>query len=278
MFWLIINSASGSVSADAIAAVEAALTPLVGQTCFPDDPLPDAAALAEAGATMVVVFAGDGTINAVARALDGWDGRLLVLPGGTMNLLSRKLHGAATATDIVARIGPDSAAAPLPMVISGDSIAFVNMLAGPLTAWVHAREAVRAGLMVRVVRRVRYAWKRSFGRGVRVIGADSRGNGRQQAVVITPLDDRLEVASIGFSGWMGAVALGAEFLAGDWRSSSGVVVTECQQLALGGAATIHALFDGESSVLPAPVAVRHSVSRLLFLTTVDGTDLSGESA
>ncbi len=38
---------------------------------------------------MIAILSGDGTVNTVARALGGWDGTLLVLPGGTIEPAGR---------------------------------------------------------------------------------------------------------------------------------------------------------------------------------------------
>src|SRR5688572_11847913 len=62
---------------------------------FPDEPLPSPAGLAGAGVDCVAVYAGDGTVNTLVTGLYGWDGAVLVLPGGTMNLLAKRLHGDA---------------------------------------------------------------------------------------------------------------------------------------------------------------------------------------
>jgi len=58
---------------------------LVGRTLFPDDGLPSLDALARAEVNTVVLFAGDGMINAALCVLAAWDGGILILPGGTMN-------------------------------------------------------------------------------------------------------------------------------------------------------------------------------------------------
>ncbi|WP_306790511.1 diacylglycerol kinase family protein, partial [Escherichia coli] len=54
---------------------------------------PKGASLTREDVDTVVLFAGDGTINAALSALKDWEGTFLILPGGTMNLLARSLHG-----------------------------------------------------------------------------------------------------------------------------------------------------------------------------------------
>ena len=94
--WFITNPGSGSTTNAKCEAIEAVFAEhglaLVGRTHFPDEPLPEARQLDAARADCVVLFAGDGTINAALCALSDWDGSFLVLPGGTMNLLAGRLH------------------------------------------------------------------------------------------------------------------------------------------------------------------------------------------
>ena len=183
--WLIVNPAAGSVSrADAIDNEASARgVTIAGRTIFPDDPFPAAETLDAAAIDLLILLGGDGTINAAARALDHWEGRALILPGGTMNLLAKRMHGNADAATIVARSTSACRANALLFVEAGPHRAFVAMIAGPPSAWAHAREAVRKGRLHAAWRAARLAWLRSFSTGVRVRGTRRR---LHRAVVITP--------------------------------------------------------------------------------------------
>lgn len=271
--WLISNRASGSTSSAGRAAIDAAISDhgaeLVGETDFPREPLPSVVDLERLGIHMLLLFAGDGTINAAACALDGWGGRVLILPGGTMNMLSKLLHGdrppAAILQDALAQ-GRDM---PLPCVEAGPHRAFVALIVGPVAAWAHAREAVRKGQFRRLGRALRYAFLRTFSRGVRVAGAQAV-EARHQAVVIMPTDDGLDVSAIGLKGWMSAARIGLDWLAGDWRAGPYVAASHTQAVVLGGARRLHALFDGEEAKLASPLRVTRGQSRLRFVTTLAG--------
>lgn len=268
--WLIVNPSSGSVSrADAVDDdLDRAGIDIVGRTTFPDEPLPTADMLTSAAADLLILFAGDGTINAAACALDRWAGKVLILPGGTMNLLARQLHGDATAAEILSRLSDSADATALPYVEAGPHRAFVAMIAGPPSTWAHAREAVRHGRLNAAWRAARLAWMRSFSQGVRVKGA---GRGVHRAVVITPDDRGMEIAAIDLYGWLGAARLGAQWLAGDWRAAPSVAISRPEIAEIGGARSIHLLFDGEAVKLGAPIRVTPGSSRLRFLRTVAGT-------
>lgn len=146
--WLVTNAASGSNAAEAVEAIEAHCgehgLDLVRHSRFPDQDLPDPATLDAEAIHMVVVFAGDGTINALLSRLRGWGGAVLVLPGGTMNLLYHRLHGQRTPEQVIAAVAGGKARRCRPGIIRcslGDG--YAGILAGPGTSWGEVREALR---------------------------------------------------------------------------------------------------------------------------------------
>lgn len=147
--WLLTNSRSGSNSERAIEALEMHCRDkgfsISRQIAFPDDELPTVEALDAEGIGRLAIFTGDGTLNAAITQLSGWDGEIVVLPGGTMNLLSKRLHGPnAELEAIVERIANGSVRAVRPLMArceKGDALA--GLLAGPGTSWASVREAMR---------------------------------------------------------------------------------------------------------------------------------------
>jgi diacylglycerol kinase family enzyme len=146
--WLVVNNASGGNDERTIADLERscivagfALERLVR---FPEQPLPTAEALDRARIEIVAVFAGDGTVNALVDALAGWDGAILVLPGGTMNLLHARLHGARDADEVIRLAAAGKAKVVRPAIIACHAgTALADLLAGPGTRWYDVREALR---------------------------------------------------------------------------------------------------------------------------------------
>lgn len=269
-FWLITNRSSGSTSADRQTALIERLREHgfadAGLTNFPDDPLPTAAELGAAGVALAVLFAGDGTINAAICELEYWDGAILILPGGTVNLLARALHGDADLFAIIDRANVDAPRVALPYVKAGESRAFVGLILGPAANWAHAREAARAGRGRSVLRAMVHAWRRTFGRGIRVTGA--AGLPRQaQAVFVQPDRDQLRVAAVDARDWRSILALGWDWVTGDWVKAAAVHEVRAQTLRIAEHRPALGLFDGEPVKIVPDVTIRAGRTAPQFVQT-----------
>lgn len=147
--WLVVNAASGSNAPAVVEQLIEVLTP--DRTVrFPDDALPDKATLEAAGVATLVVFTGDGTANSQVRALlgrdgGGWDGEVLILPGGTQNLLAKSLHGSDCTAEAIIATYRDGALVRTThsAVETSQGPALVEVLAGPGATWADVREGVR---------------------------------------------------------------------------------------------------------------------------------------
>jgi hypothetical protein len=148
--WLVVNAASGSNNPEAVETVTAALAK-VGHAparivTIPDDDLPDRATLESGGVGILAIFTGDGTANAQLALVQGWGGQVLVLPGGTQNLLAKSLHGETAAPDIAVRL-PALVPIRLRMVRTSQGDALCEVLAGPGATWSDVREEIRDGTL-----------------------------------------------------------------------------------------------------------------------------------
>lgn len=272
--WLVTNIASGSADTKKAEAIEAVCEErglrFAGRTFFPDEPLPDAAALDEAGADTLVLFAGDGTINAALCALDGWGGQVLILPGGTMNMLAKRLHGEADPHAIIHAAHEGGRKRRLHYVEAEGHRAFVGLIAGPAATWARARELVREGRLSGLWRAVRRAWVRSWSSEVEV-AIGHRRSGRYNAVYVTPADDgSLEIAAITADRWGDLARLGWEWLKGDWHAAPAVDDARSREAVLTSRRpSIQALLDGEEALLTSPVTIRTAQSELSFVATVE---------
>lgn len=275
--WFITNPNSGTTSQAKCDALEAVFAErglsLAGRTRFPADAMPEAAALDGAGVDTVVLFAGDGTINAALRALAEWEGAFLVLPGGTMNLLAKALHDETDPHRIIHAAHECDRRVALPYVVAGEHRAFVGLILGPAATWFRAREAVRKGRLGRLIAAVRGAWRSTFHRrGVRVEGVAGLGD-RYQAILVNPATDGLEVAAIDARDWGAIAQLGWGWLTGDWLAARAVTERRAEQLRVRERRPVLALFDGEPVMLASGTSIRAARSRETFIATRAGVRL-----
>lgn len=150
---LITNDKSGSNDEAAVATLNeqcaaSGLWPS-WHVAFPQDQLPTPAELDAKDIALVVIFTGDGTLNAALDLLAGWGGQVLVLPGGTQNLLAKRLHGDVDAAAVLAAFAAGRAVATRPGVIRCPAgHAYAELQAGPGTSWHAVREAMRDGTVL----------------------------------------------------------------------------------------------------------------------------------
>lgn len=264
--WLVTNSGSGSTDASVTTSVRDALAAhgadIVCCEEFPAVMPPDAAALDAANIDTLVIVGGDGTVNAAVETAGEWRGQCLVLPGGTMNMLAKALHGDATMASVIAAVG-GARLVTLPVAEAQGRRALVGIILGPAAAWVHTREGVRKGRFMRAIRAARLAWARTFGQGVRVIGSP----GRHRAVIVTPMENGLDIVTVDASGIGDVVRLGWTWLTGNWRDAAGVGVRQAASVQLAGRRRVRALFDGEPAMLATPVTIVEGRTRLHFVAT-----------
>ena len=148
--WLVANGASGSNDHAALDRLIEALRVVGNQPALvidcQTDELPDRAALERNDVTTLAIFTGDGTANTAITSVEGWDGEVLLLPGGTANLLAKALHGECSAEEIVAAFGAGRLRATTRNCIrSSQGSALVEVLAGPGATWSEVREGLREG-------------------------------------------------------------------------------------------------------------------------------------
>ncbi len=142
--WFICNEASGSNDDDSVAGLCERLSP---DRIFvvPRDELPDRDLLVADAPEVLAVFTGDGTANAAIERAEGFGGAVLVLPGGTANLLSRSLHGEeATLEDILYAFEDGTLGHTRHSLIqTSRGFAHSEVLAGPGATWSEVRETMR---------------------------------------------------------------------------------------------------------------------------------------
>lgn len=268
--WLITNPGSGSTTKAKCEALEAVFEErgleLAGRTDFPEGELPKGGSLTRKGVDTVVLFAGDGTINAALCALATWKGSFLILPGGTMNLLAKALHDSLDPHQIVESAHEETRRVAMPYVEAGPHRAFVGLILGPAASWARAREAARKGKIGRLFSAARAAWRRTFfKRGVRIEGAGLRHD--YQAVFVSPVEQGLDVAGVNARDWGSIAQLGWDWVTGDWLAAHAVDHSLAKELRISDKRPVLALFDGEPVTLEPDTPIRSGRSLKAFIAT-----------
>lgn len=217
--WLVANAASGSNSDEDVRAV---ITALEAAGRAPTRVVDIASELPPrrdqlADVDLLVLFAGDGTVNGIVNTLDGWPGRVLVLPGGTSNLLSRALHGERDAPAIIASL---DAMRPVrrSIIRTSQGAALIELLAGPGAMWSDVREGLRDGELADIADSAVTAARESVnGPMVSIVEPRIGRDEGYAGVRLTPEAGGIAVSGYGAQGIADYVRQGLALLMRDFR-------------------------------------------------------------
>lgn len=266
---LLCNMQSGSQDESILEEIaetcRAAGAPLVGRFTLPDDPIPDAAALRALDIDLLLAWTGDGTINAAATSVAGWDGAILPLPGGTLNLLSKALHGDRTATAILEdALRGKAHRRPIPTIRSAAGDAFITVVAGPATRWAEVRETMRQDGLIEASREAPDALEEMANApGVSV----GRAGKDYSAIILTPAPDGIHADGVLTEGTGDVLRHGLAWLGGDFRDGPSEPVASAETIIIESAASIGLELDGERTETPSPTRFALGISAVDFIAT-----------
>lgn len=270
---LICNLRSGSSDEALVGRLteicHAAGSPLVRTVTLPDDDLPSAPALEGDGIDLLLVLSGDGTLNAAAGRLETWRGAMLPLPGGTLNLFHKTLHGDRSPEDILhdALAGKARSIHP-PTILCDAGRAYIGVIAGPTTAWAEVREQFRSLSLSGLAETIPDAIDATlYGDGVRILGSDESF----QAINLTPKPDRILAEGLITDSAGSILSHGIAWLGGDFREGPSVDLSERRAVVIESEGSIGLLLDGEPAELPSGATYRLEASPLAFLATAPAT-------
>ena len=245
--WLVTNSASGGNGGEAGAAVEQALAPVERLTVLPDDGLPSRPALEGAGIEVLALFAGDGTANAAVSRITGWDGHVLVLPGGTQNLLAGTLHGERDAVEIaMAFCRGELVPVRRHLVRSRHGDGLCEIVAGPGATFSEVREALRERNLGEFASAAGEALRQTAGGAtVRVIEPALGKPEGYPAVRLHPVDDALAVDGYAADNLAEYARQGLAILSRDFRTGPHDDLGRHDLVVLCSDAPIELMIDGE---------------------------------
>jgi diacylglycerol kinase family enzyme len=224
----------------------------------------------------IFVSGGDGTINAVVRALGDRRLPLGIIPSGTMNLLAREL---GMPLDFEAAVAALLDAEPYAIDlarVNGEPFLCHSMI-GLMPHIARVREQARGQghgrwrLSPRVLRKSLWLWRTYPQLGVELVAGGTTlqlvtraitvsNNPLREGTAPIPLRDRIDRGTLGIyvlrdrSRW-GLFRLAAKILAGTWHEDRDVVAYEAPSLVidLGARRPITASNDGEAIQLETPL-------------------------
>ncbi len=201
--WLNVNSRSGSFDPDlperlALIASHSGWS-LDRVIDVAESELPTPSDLRAADVEWIANHTGDGTLNSLARGLEGWDGAVLALPGGTMNFVARNLHGETLGSDKIVRraLSEPVTLQKLPIVNLNDLVSFCGVIAGPTASWSDVREALRERDLAAVVEHSQNALRETLhGERPEVVDGDNELiEDDTPSLFVEPYSDGLHVTS-----------------------------------------------------------------------------------
>lgn len=268
----LFNPRSGSVPADARERLNAVLAEaghgnaeLVEAGEDQEHQLREIAAMAP---DLFIVWGGDGTLRAALSTVGQVTSNLLLLPGGTMNLLPRTVHGERPWDEIVRDVIRSPRRQTLPAGEVNGHQFYCAMLAGAPARFAEARESLRRGDIGKAAGEARAAIETlntlhldaSYSDGYAFAGGRLPTTSIIGAMVgsLTKAGTGMEVAALANPTTGGALNVVWSSFFTDWRNAPGVEVAEASSLEIASAddEEIPVIADGE----PVEVGSRVSVS------------------
>lgn len=265
---VLFNPRSGSVPADAREKLTAVLQEggIKGADLIETDPencSKQLKELADMAPDLFVVWGGDGTIRTALSIVGPITPNLLILPGGTMNLLPHAIHG-EKAWDVVLR---DVLKSPKHMSLSAGEVNgdrfYCAMMAGAPARFAEARESIRRGDLAKAAAQTGAAievlktmhLKATYGDGYSFGDAALPTSSFVGAIIgsLTKAGKGMEVASLANPTTTGAMNVVWTSFFSDWRNAPGVEVAPATSLDIGeeDGGDIPVIADGEH-MNPAP--------------------------
>lgn len=257
----VINSRAGSVGPEGAKRLRAALQRegVHHAECIELDPENSAAqftGIADSNPDLVIVWGGDGTHRSALDALRQSSGDVLLLPGGTMNMLTRWLHAGRPWEQVLHAV----LQSPAQRMLSGgqvdDRLFFCAFMAGVPARLADAREDLRRGDIARAfqdtgaavesIRSIHLAT--SFGSDV--MHADGHfPTGNVVGAMVGPLsrNGRMTVTRMELGSAWAALEFAWTSFVSDWRHQPGALIEEADAIIVENVdgLEVPAMIDGE---------------------------------
>jgi diacylglycerol kinase family enzyme len=202
---------------------------------------------------VLIVLGGDGTIRTAAEACAEMGSCLILLPGGTMNMLPRALYGNVSWEAALRK----TLAAPSTKVLSGGRVAnklfFIAAIVGAPALWTQPRESMREGNIADAIKKGSVAFRRMFETKVQYLISGGAKGETEAVALICPLiseemsdsEQALEAAIIDVQSAAEVIGLATTAAFGKWRDDKNILLTKTKRVNVQSSKEIPAALDGE---------------------------------
>ncbi len=199
----------------------------------------------------IIVLGGDGTARAAAELAPRNGPPLILLPGGTLNILPKALYGDLAWPDAIAAVLERGVERRLPVGRANGEAFYVAGLFGPTTLLALAREAAREGKPLKALQRIRHAFKRSFSRTLRARAGSEKMRKVEGIGVLCPSfsggieSDHLEWVRLDAKDIVELARVSLRAITADWRNDSTIEIGKTETGDIYAPGIIPATLDGE---------------------------------
>jgi diacylglycerol kinase family enzyme len=209
----------------------------------------------------IIVLGGDGTARAVAEFAPRDAPPLILLPGGTLNVLPRALYGERAWPEALAAALERGKVKRLAFGRANGEPFFVAAVFGAPTLLARAREAVREGKYLRAARRLRHYAQRAVTYPLRARPTGSRMRKAKAVGVLCPSfsgaveGEDLEWVRLDASGIGDLLRLGLRAFGEGWRTDPAIDLRRCRSGDIVSLGLIPATLDGEPKTFVSRVRI-----------------------
>lgn len=199
----------------------------------------------------IIVLGGDGTARAAADLAPRNGPPLILLPGGTLNILPKALYGDLAWPEALTAALERGVERRLPVGRANGEAFYVAGLFGPTTLLALARESVREGKPLKALQRFRHALHRSFTRSIRARAGNAKMRMAEGIGVLCPSfsggieADHLEWVRLDARHIIDLARVSLRAITADWRNDSSIEIGQCETGDIYASGIIPATLDGE---------------------------------
>jgi diacylglycerol kinase family enzyme len=222
---------------------------------------------------VIIVLGGDGTARAAAAMAHADGPPLLLLPGGTLNILPKALLGNLAWPEALAAALDHGVVKRLPAGRANGERFFVAAMFGAPTMLARAREAMREGRFLAALGRVRHFLKRAFMRGLRARNGQERLRKAEAIGVLCPAftgaieGEGLEWVRLKATHFIDLARVSVRALGEGWRDDPVVEIGHCKTGDIvATAGVIPATLDGEPRTFLSHVRITYDPKGVRVLT------------